>query len=323
MSWIETTTKQFTMPIDFGGIISYGVNEHEVILDGLRTKVVGKNYMGYYIVKVVSIENIGAPYIHSANEIIVTPLITFTVDCIKLTPQRVIADVIMSTKNIGKKGLSSALATSVSSGTSGSSVTSGGREAEISVIYTDKGAEFPVNTTWPTIISSVTHAAYSSKIIVTGSVLVPITPSFYSHDGSKAASQQFIIAPSSPMNEESTVIFNKLRVLYEIPNMPGAILSGTQAYDDDVIYTSAGPMGPIHQLKVGDEFGGMSWSDIKAAAKKVNMYDVHGMTVDAKNAIIFVANEYASGAEGKARVSPYLSYVRNEILRIKRLMTTV
>lgn len=335
MSWTEVATKQFTMPIDFGGIISYGISEEEAVLDGLRGRVAGKNYMGYFIVSITSVDNIGAPYILSANEITVTPLITFTAECIRLTPQRVIADVIMGDKNIGKRKVETNGATvgATSGATNGATVgatsgaTSGStngvtKSAEVSVIYTDKGAEFQAGTTWPTVISSVSHSAYSSKIIVTGSVLTPTPPIFYTHDGSKAASSRFIVEKKVPASEASTVIFGKLRTLYELPNLPGSVLSGDAAFDDKetTVYTMAGPMGPIHQLSGGDSVGAATPNEIIASAKKVNMYDVYGAMIDARNAIVYIADEYAASEEGKKRVAPYLSYVKNEMLRIKRLM---
>lgn len=300
MSWTEVTTKQFTMPIDFGGIISYGIAENDVVLDGLKTKVAGKNYMGFYIAKILSVDNIGIPYIHSANEIIVTPLITFTAECIRLTPQRIIADIVMGDKNIGKRMLNE-------------------NGSEISVIYTDKGAEFQAGTIWPTVISSVTHSAYSSKIVVTGEVLVPKSPSFYSHDGSNAPSTRFMISPIQPSSDKVAGIYTKLRGIYEISGMPGAVLSGDPSFEENAIYTLAGPIGPIHKLNVGDEFGGMTWADIKAAASKVNMYDIHAMTVDAKNAVLYIAEQYDI-EDRKKLVGPYLMYVRNEMRRIKQTM---
>ncbi len=322
MSWTEVATKQFTMPVDFGGIISYGISEEEAVLDGLRGRVAGKNYMGYFIVSITSVDNIGAPYILSANEITVTPLVTFTAECIRLTPQRVIADVIMGDKNIGKRKVE----TNSSTLTATNGVTNGTtKPAEVSVIYTDKGAEFQAGTTWPTVISSVSHSAYSSKIIVTGSVLTPTPPIFYTHDGSKAASPRFIVEKKVPASEASTVIFGKLRTLYELTGLPGSILSGDAAFGEkegerDIVYTMAGPMGPIHQLSEGDSVGAATPTEIIASAKKVNMYDVYGAMIDARNAVVYIADEYAASEEGKKRVAPYLSYVKNEMLRIKRLM---
>jgi hypothetical protein len=301
-TWTETTSEQFTVPIDFPGIIAYGLNEEDTILETLREKVVGKNYMGFFIIRITSIENIGAPYMHAANELIVTPLVSFTADCVRLTPHRVIPDVMMGDKNLGRR------------------VISGG---EVNVIYTDKGADFPRDTVWPTLISSVSHHAYSSKIIVTGSILAPSSPSFFMHDSSVAPHPNFIIARREPRGKEAEVVFNKLRVLYEIPSLGGAEVTSfdhTAKGTDEAVYTSAGPMGPLYHLPVGSGVGGMTWKDIKDAVTHVNIYDIEGMMADARNAVVSVAEEYTSNDEGKKRVAPYLSYVKNEMLRVKKHM---
>ena len=300
MSWTETTTEQFTVPIDFPGVIAYGLNETDTIFETLREKVVGKNYMGFFIIRIISVENIGAPYMHAANELIVTPLVTFTANCLRLTPHRVISDVIMGDKNLGHR------------------VISGG---EINVIYTDKGADFPKDTIWPTIISSVSHHAYSSKIIVTGTILSPTSPVFFMHDGSHAPHPNFIITRREPRGEAASVVFNKLRVLYEIPSMGGSEVTSFDHHSkgaDEAIYTSAGPMGPLYRLTVGAGVGGLTWKDIKDSVTHVNVYDVEGMMTDARNAIVSVAEDYTSNDEGKKRVAPYLSYVKNEMLRVKK-----
>lgn len=303
MSWTETTTERFMIPIDFPGVIAYGLNETDTIFETLREKVVGKNYMGFFIVRIVAIENIGAPYMHAPNELIVTPLVTFTADCLRLTPHRVIPDVIMGDKNLGRRIISS---------------------GEINVIYTDKGAGFPKDTIWPTVISSVSHHAYSSKIIVTGAILSPTSPVFFMHDGSAASHPNFGVARREPRGEASTTVFNKLRVLYEIPSIGGVVVNGfDHRADAEAVYTSAGPMGPLYQLPVGAGVGSLTWADIKASVTHVNVYDIEGMMNDARNAIVSIAEEYTSGDEGKKRVAPYLSYVKNEMLRVKKNLSKV
>lgn len=304
MSWIETTTLPFTVPIDFHSVIQYGISEEETVRRALQDKIVGKNYMGYLITEIVEVTEIGTPYIHPANELIVTPPVSFTAKCLRLMPDRIIPGVIMQPKNLGRHDIPEL------------------PRSEINIIYTDKGADFPVNTLWPTVVSSVSHPPHSTKIIVTGSILAPSSPIFFKHDGSKAASERFIIQRREPSSSRVAEVFGKLRRLYEIEGIVGAVVNGFDGNDDeDTIYTTGGPIGPLYKLKVGSSIGELSWEDIKMSATHKNVYDVEGGFADATNAVIFVAEDYVADESEKKRTAPYLSYVRNEMMQIKKLLS--
>lgn len=299
MSWIQTSTESFTVPIDFYDLLGLSADTDGTISAMINKNYIGKNFHGKHLTKLVSVDGHHEPFLN-LTDAFVTMTVMFTAETIRLLPDKIIPDILVqkskkSDTHFGIKEI--------------------GPGSNIRVVYNIGYNDVLNGALFPTKLREITHNPHSRDITAIGEILVPFSGlKFYRHDESTESSDQTSIVKPLSIDGEAATTFDKIKQLYvssELKSDTGNLktLSSFNHSDaKDKIYTLQGPLGPIMELKSNTNIGDMKWEDIVESANLVNMYDIEKNAIDANNAIKIISEMYLDD-EHKNKIKPYIALV--------------
>lgn len=306
MSWMITTVEAFTVPFDFDRLVELAAQTEEIVSDAIHKNYIGRNYLGKFLTKLVSIDHYGEPFMNTFDAT-VTMTVSFTADCLKLIPGKIIYNPVI--QKIGYGSTNNAYCGVVPLPIQGSS---------IKILYSDEYSDILVGSMFPTILSEVSHNPYSTDITIMGKVLLPdINVTFYKHDPSRTEPTMPLDVLDAPQGAKDN--FDKARALYDFEDPAGVtVMSKFSSNNNDSIYMLRGPFGPILEIKPGTTVNGQDYESIKSSVTIVNMYDIETGTVDATNALLAMFRDALINPEDSGKIKPYLSLVRTKLRQRKR-----
>lgn len=290
MSWIQTSTESFTVPIDFYDLLSLAADTEAAISAMVNKHYIGKNFHGKHLVKLVSVDDHQEPFVNF-NDAFVTMTVSFTAEAIRLLPDKIIPDILVqkskkSDTHFGIKEIS--------------------QGSFIRVVFNIGYNDVFNGTIFPTKLNDITHSPHSRDITAVGEILLPYTrTTYYRHDSSTNSSNDDIISPKV-ISDEVAVVFDKIKQLYITPELKTldagkTIISSFSVSGPDDIYTLQGPLGPIIKVSAIDD-------EALKEVKLVNMFDIEKKMIDASNAIKVISEMYID-ENYKKKVQPYIAFV--------------
>lgn len=292
----QKSTNQFSVALDFNEMLSYGLDPEGSVRREVMKGYIGKNFQGYHLVELVSINDIGKPMINT-NVLNITVKVQFTANCIRLIENRIIRTPIVQSIN-DKRAIIGAM-------------NLGEGESILYINYNCKMAEMFIGKYFPAIITELTYPLYTSRIIAKGDLLLAYNkPVFYRHDGSKGTN--FPVVKETPENNDAKQVYEKLAPIYTMRGVDKITgIRSTNNYDtgSETLFALFSPLGPIYHVEKNVSI--LDYNNSYNSALITNMYEIEARTFDAHNCIVTLSNLYAvPGKVNEEKIKAYASVVR-------------
>lgn len=284
-------TVQFQVALDFDEMLPFGLNSDESVKRSLLKGYIGKNFQGYFLRELISIDDIGKALINT-NILNLTVRVKFTAKCIRLKPNRVIATPVVKYINDKK-----AIVGSVSIDD----------DSVIYITYNCKMSEVLVGCYTPAIITEVTYPPYSNKIMAGGDILFPYNkPVYYRHDGS-ADSIDKVQKNNVSVSGADSVLQKLIGGVFAYRGMSDIKgIKETNNYQTNKLYAVFSPAGPVYE--VSEEISNIDYEVAFNSALITNIHEIKDRANDVYNCLVTLSDLYAApGNVNESKIKPWVS----------------
>lgn len=288
-SWFTTGTHTFDILMDFNKVIEYALDPVTAITKKMHTDYVGKNYKGYFIKELVSIDRVGVAKMRENYVNTFTVDFTFTAKTMVIEPETILYDPVTFKLGNTQENLYGKIPIDDTKGSS------------IIITYNKMYNKLYTNCIFPTVASAIQHRLHDKDIFVTGEILVPYSEApLYIHDGSSGPSITRKITKLAFKTPKSQIIFEKLMPAFKLKELSEMPTMNSLDSPKEVVYSLHSPLGPIVEYS-------KDIKEYKDRARYVNMHDIVLKMQDATNAIIHLSNIYDSDPEEAKKIKVYIT----------------